>query len=120
MENKTCLGLLIILIIIIIIVVLIYKHFSIIEEEKVELETFLVPTTTLPTVPTTTSFDISKKVKNKLESRYDEILQSQYENIKKQQELDDLTDRLNMLNSELQKHINSYMKYQTTGELNFY
>jgi len=119
METKTCLGLLLIIIIIIIVSVLVYKHFSVIEENVIELEKFTVTTVPTTTVPTTT-FNIANNVKNKLESRYNEILQSQYANIQKQQELDDLTDRLNMLNSELQKHTNSYMKYQTTGELNFY
>ena len=117
METKTCVGLLLIIIIIIIVIVLVYKNFSVIEENILNIEFFISPTTT--TIPITT-FNIANNVKNKLESRYNEILQSQYENIKKQKELDDLTDRLNVLNSELQKHTNSYMKYQTTGELNFY
>ena len=114
MDYNSCLGLAIIIFIIIIIIIIVYKQFVIIEETPNIVENFTT------TIPTTTSFDPVIKVKHKLDSRYDEILQSQYANIQKQEQLDKLTDRLNALNSELQKHTNSYMKYQTTGELNFY
>jgi hypothetical protein len=115
MDYNTCLGLAILIIIIIIIIIIVYKQFVIIEETPTNIfEKF-----TVTTIPTTT-FNPVLKVKDKIDSRYNEILQSQYANIQKQQQLDELTDRLNTLNSELQKHTNSYMKYQTTGELNFY
>ncbi len=136
MDYNTCLGLAIIIIIIIIIITIVYKQFFVVEKiPKNIIEKFTVttlPSTTIPsttlsdntnpitTIPTTTKFDSALEVKNKLESRYDEILNNQYANIQKKQELDDLTDRLNALNSELQKHTNSYMKYQASGELNFY
>lgn len=71
-------------------------------------------------VTTTTQYDPVKVVKNKIQSRYDDILNAQYKNIKEQKKLDELTDRINKVNSELQKHINGNLTYQASGELNFY
>lgn len=126
MEYNTCLGLAILILVIIIIIIIIYKQFVVIEETSINIvEKFTDPTTTsitdnITTIPSTTVYNPVNKIKDKIDTRYDEIVQNQYENIKKQEQLDELTDRLNALNSELQKHTNSYMKYQTTGELHFY
>lgn len=92
------------------------------QSDSPKIETFTVttvPTTTTP-APTTTMFDVPTDVKAYLDSRYNEILSSQYENLKRQQKLDELTDRLNSLNTELQKHVNHNLTYKASGELNFY
>jgi hypothetical protein len=71
-------------------------------------------------VTTTTQYDPIKTVKGNIQSRYNDILDAQYKNIKDQKKLDELTDRVNKVNSELQKHINGNLTYQASGELNFY
>jgi len=70
--------------------------------------------------PTTTAYTVAGDVKGYLDSRYNEIIQGQYDNIKRQEKIDGLTDRLNTLNTELQKHVNTNLTYQASGELNFY
>uniref|UniRef100_A0A6C0HMU2 Uncharacterized protein n=1 Tax=viral metagenome TaxID=1070528 RepID=A0A6C0HMU2_9ZZZZ len=63
---------------------------------------------------------VSDDVKTYLDSRSNEIIQGQYDNIKRQQQVDTLTDRFNILNTELQKHINTNLTYHASGALNFY
>ena len=70
--------------------------------------------------PTTTPYTVQHDMQTYLDSRYNEIQRAQYNNISRQKKLDTLTDRMNTLNSELQKHVNTNLTYQASGELNFY
>jgi hypothetical protein len=65
-------------------------------------------------------YDPVQHVKSRIDARYNDIVTSQYKTIKSQQQLDELTDRMNKLNSELQKHVNTNLSYQASGDLTFY
>lgn len=88
-----------------------------------DMPTFVLPPLQIENFtqpPTTTAYTVQTDMQTYLDSRYNEIQKGQYDNISRQNKLDTLTDRMNTLNSELQKHVNTNLTYQASGELNFY